>query len=139
MTLERSGFWVISARMAAVVDSTRAGSSALTTTEMALDVKPAASEISIDVPVGLDGREVGDHLLGLRAQVDRRIEADRDGRAVGGPAALGGEDRLEAGVALAGDARLDELHVRIGEQDLLGLGRLLEHGGGATCRPGARA
>ena len=54
-------------------------------------------------------------------QVDVVYEADRDPGAVGGPAARGRDDRLEARLALAGDARLDELDLGVGEQDLLGL------------------
>ena len=77
--------------MAAVVDSTRAGSSALTTTRDRVG-REARGLGDLDVvAVGLDGREVGDQLLRLRVQVDSRVEADGDRRAVGRPAALGGD------------------------------------------------
>ncbi len=104
--------------MAAVVASTRAGSSALTMTLRPLEVKPAASEIWTSRAVGLDRLQGRAELGGLLGQVDGRVQPDGERRAVGGPAALGGEDRLEAGVALTGDARLDELHVRVGREDL---------------------
>jgi len=39
-----------------------------------------------------------------------------------------GEDRAEAGLALAGDARLDYFDVRLRQQDRLRRGCLLEHG-----------
>ena len=71
--------------------------------------------------VGPDRRQLVGELLRVRGQVDVVVEADRHPGAVGGAAARGGDDRLEAGLALARDARLDEHHLGVGEQDVLGL------------------
>ena len=67
-----------------------------------------------------------------------RREAHRHPGAVGRPAARGGDDRLEAGLALAGDAGLDELDLGVGEQDRLGLDRPVEHGLATRRRRAAR-
>ena len=93
------------------------------------DVKPAASETLDVVAVGLDRRERcrTDRCV-ASVEVDRRIEPDRERGGVRRLALLGGDDRLEARVALAGDARLDELDVVEPAQDGLGLDGLVEHG-----------
>ena len=92
------------------------------------------------VAVGLHRRERLRQGHRVARQVDVVVEpTNSDPGAVRGPAALGGDDRLEARVALARDGRLDEHDVRRpAEEDLLGLDRPLEHGLGARARRAAR-
>ena len=78
------------------------------------------------VAVALDRCHRRGDRRGLLGEVDGRVEPDGDAWRCSPAPALGCQDRLEAGVALARDARLDELDVLVGTQDLLGLGGLLE-------------
>ena len=66
------------------------------------------------VAVGLDRRELVREVDRVRGEVDVRREAHGHPGAVGRPAARGGDDGLEARLALAGDAGLDQLHLGIG-------------------------
>src|SRR6478736_5604651 len=66
-----------------------------------------------------------------RVHVRAVLQLDRHRRAVGGPALDGGLEDLRARVALGRDARLDEFHLAVGEQDRLGLDGLLEDRSGA--------
>ena len=87
------------------------------------------------VAVGLDRRERVGEVLGGLGEVDRVVEADGHPGAVGRPAALGGDDGLEAGVALARDASSGRARRRRSPMRIcLGLDGPLEHGLGAGAR-----
>ena len=125
---------VLSARAAITASlpfATSAASSPETMTLRLFDVNPAACETATSKPSVLTGASESSRTLEYAVRSTSSSQDDRDPGAVGRAAALGGDDGLEPGVALARDGRLDEHDLRVGDEDLLGLARPLQDGGRA--------
>ena len=105
LRLSRSALSARAARTASLAVATSAALSPETMTLRLFEVKPGRLRDRDVVAVGLDRREGVREVLASPRSGPRVLEDDRDPGAVRGPPALGGDDGLEAGVALARDGR----------------------------------
>ena len=117
----RPGSRSSAARTASAVSATTAGVLGADDDGQAVRRRAALHPDRDLVAVAADGREPLGELIELRLEVHRRVQPDHDLGTVGGPARRRREDRLEPGIALAGHARGDEIDIRIGHQDRLGV------------------